>query len=142
LNRIIIDASIALAWCFPDETSDYADSVLTSLEGLTMLVPAVWSLEVANTILVGERQKRLSQPDIKKFMSLLGSLSQVQDVQPVGGNVNNVLPLAREHNLSAYDAAYLELSIRNHAPLATLDAKLQKAAKKAGVPIFRGNSSQ
>jgi predicted nucleic acid-binding protein len=54
LSQVVVDASIALAWCFPDETSDYADAVLVSLEGKTMLVPAVWSLEIANAVLVGE----------------------------------------------------------------------------------------
>jgi predicted nucleic acid-binding protein len=51
-------------------------------------------------------------------------LPVLQDVQPAGDHVSNVLPLAREYNLSAYDAAYLELSIRHSAPLATLDDTL------------------
>ena len=133
-----MDASTALAWCFPDETSDYADGVLVSLEGKTLLVPAVWSLEIANAVLVGERKKRLNQPEIRRFTTLLKSLSLVQDVQPVDEHVCNVLPLAHKYSLSAYDAAYLELSIRHGAPLATLDVKLQKAARQAGVTIFRG----
>ena len=132
----MIDASTALAWCFPDESSDYADSVLVALEGKTILVPAVWSLEIANAVLVGERKKRLRQPEILRFITLLESLSVLQDIQPASDHVNNVLPLAREYSLSAYDAAYLELSIRNGAPLATLDDRLEKAAKQAGVAIF------
>jgi predicted nucleic acid-binding protein len=64
LNRVVVDASIALAWCFPDETSDSADGVLVSLEGNTILVPSIWSLEIANAVLVGERRKRLSQAEI------------------------------------------------------------------------------
>jgi predicted nucleic acid-binding protein len=138
LSQVVVDASIAVAWCFPDETSDYADAVLVSLEGKTMLVPAVWSLEIANAVLVGERRKRLNQPEIRQFTTLLESLSLVQDRRPVANHVNDVLPLARTHGLSAYDAAYLELSIRHGAPLATLDEKLQKAAKLAGVTIFEG----
>lgn len=103
-----------------------------------MLVPAVWSLEIANAILVGERKKRLKQPEIRRFTTLLESLSLVQDVQPVVEHVGNVLPLAHKYGLSAYDAAYLELAIRHHAPLATLDVKLQKAARQAGVTLFKG----
>jgi len=136
----VVDASIALAWCFPDETSDYADGVLVSLEGKTMLVPAVWSLEIANAILVGERRKRLNRPEIKQFTVLLESLSLVHDTRPTVNHVNDVLPLARKYGLTAYDAAYLELSIRNRAPLATLDVRLQKAAKQAGIKIFTGGS--
>ena len=136
---VVVDASVALAWCFPDEASDYADAVLVALEGQTILVPAIWGSEVTNAVLVGERNKRLRQPEIRRFTTLLESLSLVQDVQPVCDHVSNVLPLAREYGLSAYDAAYLELSIRHGAPLATLDGKLQKAAQKAGIETFGKN---
>jgi predicted nucleic acid-binding protein len=136
LKGVVVDASVALAWCFPDEASNYADRVLVALEGHAILVPAVWGLEIANAVLTGERSKRLRQPEIRRFTTLLDSLSLVQDVQSVGEHVSNVLPLARQYNLSAYDAAYLELSIRHGTPLATLDGKLQKAAQKAGIVIF------
>lgn len=135
-----MDASTALAWCFPDETSDHADALLAALEGKTILVPAVWSLEIANAVLAGERNNRLRQPEIRRFTTLLESLPLVQDAQPVCEYVNEVLPVAREYSLSAYDAAYLELSMRHSAPLATLDRKLQKAAERAGVEIFIGAS--
>jgi predicted nucleic acid-binding protein len=138
LNGVVVDASIALAWCFPGETSDYADGVLVSLEGKTILVPAIWGLEIANAILVGERRKRLNQPEIRRFTTLLESLSLLQDVRPVAHYMNDVLPLARKHGLSAYDAAYLELSIHRGAPLATLDEKLKKAAKATGIKTFGG----
>lgn len=140
MSSVVIDASTALAWCFPDETSDYADSVLVALEGKTILVPSVWSLEIANAMLVGERKKRLRQPEILRFIALLESLSVLQDTQPVGDHVINLMPLARQYGLSAYGAAYLELSIRHRAPLATLDAKLEKAAQQARVMIFQAGA--
>jgi predicted nucleic acid-binding protein len=140
LKGVVVDASVALAWCFPDEASNYADGVLVALEGRAILVPAVWGLEIANAVLNGERSKRLRQPEIRRFTMLLDNLSVVQDMQPVGEHVGNVLPLAREYSLSAYDAAYLELSIRHGVPLATLDGKLHKAAQRAGITIFAGRS--
>jgi len=100
------------------------------------LVPRVWGLEIANAILVGECAKRLSQPDIQQFASLLQNLSIEQDVQPVATDLNSVLAVARREGLTAYDAAYLELAIRCSAPLATLDDKLGKAAKRSGVKVF------
>jgi len=141
LKGVVVDASVALAWCFPDEASEYADGVLVALEGRTILVPAVWGLEIANAVLVGERSKRLRHPEIRRFSILLESLPLVQDVQSAGEHFSNVLPVAREYGLSAYDAAYLELSIRHGAPLATLDARLQTAAQKAGIEIFAGESA-
>lgn len=79
----MVDASVALAWCFPDEASDRADSILLALEGKTILVPALWKLEVANAILVGERSKRLRPPEIHRFTTLLENLPVTQDDQPV-----------------------------------------------------------
>jgi predicted nucleic acid-binding protein len=136
LTGVVLDASTALAWCFPDEANDYADAVLVALEGKTILVPSVWSLEIANAVLVGERKKRLGQSEVRRFITLLESLPLAQDMPPAGEHANNVLPLAREYNLSAYDAAYLELAIRSGAPLATLDSRLRKAAQDAGVSLF------
>lgn len=139
MTGVVVDASTALAWCFPDESSDYADAVLVALEGKTIIVPSIWPLEIANAVLVGERTKRLRQPEIQRFTALLEGLLLTQDSQTVGEHIGNVLPLAREYRLSAYDAAYLELSIRYEAPLATLDGKLQKAAQNAGVTVFRAD---
>lgn len=133
---MVVDASTALAWCFPDETSEYADDVLLALEGYTILVPAVWNLELANAVLVGQRKKRLNQPEIEGFTTLMESLPVVEDTRTLNEVVHNVLPLARAHELSAYDAAYLELSLRHSAPLATLDGKLRKAAKETGTELF------
>lgn len=136
MSGVVVDASVALAWCFPDEASQYADGVLVALKGQVIVVPAVWGLEIANAILVGERRKRLKQPEILRFVALLEALSILQDSQPVSESVSNVLPLSRQHGLSAYDAAYIELAIRHNAPLATLDGGLRKAARRAGVPDF------
>lgn len=136
MTGVVVDASVALAWCFPDEGSDYADQVLVALDGISILVPAIWSLEVANAILIGQRNKRLHQREIQRFSTLLQNLSVVLDAPSAEENLINVLPLAREYGLSAYDAAYLEISLRHSAPLATLDRKLRKAAQRAGAKLF------
>jgi predicted nucleic acid-binding protein len=136
-NGIVIDASVALAWCFPDEASDYADSVLVALEDRTAMVPAIWSVEITNALLVGERRKRIRQPEVRRFVDLLKGLRILEDGQPFADTVSNILPLAREYELSAYDAAYLDVAVRHGAPLATLDAALQKANRAAGIKIFK-----
>jgi predicted nucleic acid-binding protein len=136
LTDIVIDASVALAWCFPDEASDYADDILVALEGHSMLVPALWAIEITNALLVAERRKRIKQSAIRRFVELLNGLTVVTVSQSVTESVSNILPLAREYDLSAYDAAYLDVALRHGAPLATLDSNLQKAGRKAGIEIF------
>ena len=138
MTGVVVDASVALAWCFPDEASEYADAVLVALEGRPVLVPAVWSLEVTNAVVVAERRKRVSQSEIRRFVELLEGLSIHEAPLPVARSVSNILPLAREYDLSAYDASYLEVAIRHGAPLATLDSGLEKAGRKAGVEILPG----
>jgi len=139
LSGVVIDASVALAWCFPDEASDYADRVLVALKGHTILVPALWATEITNAVLVAERRKRIRQPEIRRFVELLGDLTVVMDSQTVTDSIGNILPLGREFGLSAYDAAYLDVAMRHGVPLATLDGNLRKAGRKAGIDVF-GNA--
>ena len=70
-------------------------------------------------------------------MELLGALTVIMDSQPVTESISNLLPLAREYSLSAYDAAYLDVAMRHGAPLATLDGNLQKAGRRVGIEILR-----
>jgi predicted nucleic acid-binding protein len=142
LIGIVIDASVALAWCFPDEASEYADGILIALEGHAILVPALWSVEITNAVLVAERRKRIKQPEIRRFVELLDGLTVLMDSQSVTESVSNILPIAREYGLSAYDAAYLDVAIRHGAPLATLDNKLQRAGEKAGIEIFKADGTR
>jgi predicted nucleic acid-binding protein len=82
-------------------------------------------------------RKRIRPPEVRRFVELLKGLSILEDGQPFFDTVSNVLPLARERDLSAYDAAYLDVAVRQGAPLATLDAALQKAGRTAGINIFK-----
>jgi predicted nucleic acid-binding protein len=74
LTSAVVDASIAPAWCFPDESSDYTENVLIALGGKTILVPAIWSLEVANAV-ARQRRKRLRAP-----ATFPGRLKELQGV--------------------------------------------------------------
>ena len=137
MTGIVVDASVALAWCFPDEASEYADLVLTALEGQTIIVPSVWALEVTNALLVAERRKRIKPPELRRFVELLRNPTILGHSQTVSETASNVQPLAREYELSAYDAAYLDLAIRQGPPLATLDNKLKTAGRSAGIKLFQ-----
>lgn len=96
-------------------------------------MPDLWHLEVANTLIVGERRKRSTQANTVKWIGFLAALPITVDEATKAHAFGNTLSLAREHNLSAYDAAYLELALRRGLPLATLDDKLKAAAQAVGV---------
>ena len=137
MNGIVVDASVALAWCFPDEVSDYADSVLLAVENQTVIVPAIWPLEITNGMLVGQRCKRIQQPDVRRFAELLKGLHITLETQSVADSLINILPLAEDYGLSAYDAAYLDVAVRHEVTLATLDADLLRAAIAMGITNFK-----
>jgi predicted nucleic acid-binding protein len=132
----VLDNSIVMAWSFEDESNDYADAVLDRLATTRAVVPGLRPLDVANALLMGERRKRSTEAETIKWTGMLASLPIVIDGETNPHAWSDTLNLARGHNLTAYDAAYLELAIRLGLPLATIDAKLKVAAENVGVTLF------
>ena len=140
-GSFVIDNSVVISWCFKDQSSRYADTILDRLVESTAVVPPIWPLEVVNVLLVAERRNRLSEADSIRFITLLSQLPiSVEQVQPESLMVE-ILALAREHKLSSYDASYLNLAMNKGVPIATLDKGLRFAAKKAQVPIIAYKSN-
>ena len=135
-DGFVLDCSMTLAWCFADEASPLTDGVRDRLADLGAVVPGIWPLEVANVLLVAERRGRLDQARSLRFISLLRQLPIIVDVETDRRAFTEIGQVARAYDLSAYDAAYLELAIRRGLPLASKDLKLLKAAQAAGVPEF------
>jgi predicted nucleic acid-binding protein len=134
--EFVLDNSIVMAWSFEDESDDYADAVLDRLASASAVVPALWPLEVANALLMGERRKRSTEAETIKWTGILAALPIIIDDETNAHAWSDTLGLARGHNLTAYDAAYLELAVRRSLPLATIDRKLETAAAAIGVPRF------
>ena len=133
----VIDNSVVMTWCFKDEINQSADTILDRLEVSTAVVPSIWPLEVGNVLLVAERKKRLSKADSTRFIVLLTGLPIIIEQEPPERMMKDILALAREHQLSTYDASYLDLAMRKGLPIATLDNKLKAAAKRSQVPILK-----
>ncbi len=133
----VLDASVTLAWAFKEEMNSYTRSVLRALEGRAALVPSLWLLEVPNALLVAERRKRISLPEVKQFLSFLGELPiGVEEGNGRGWAFGELLLLAREQSITIYDATYLYLALRYALPMATQDNALKAASIRCGVEIF------
>ncbi|MSR86763.1 PIN domain-containing protein [Candidatus Peribacteria bacterium] len=132
----VLDASVALAWCFRDEQDTYSLRVAGALLSCEATVPVLWRIEVMSCLLTGERKGRSEQADTANWTWYLENLPIRTDDRSDPWTFDSILPIARKYGLTAYDAAYLELAIRRGLPLATLDKKLRAAAKEAGVEIF------
>ena len=135
-DGFVLDCSVTMAWCFDDEATPYTDGVRDSLADIRAVVPSIWPLEAANAIIMGERRKRLDEARSRRFFVLLEALPIILDEVTGTRAFGDILHLARSYQLSAYDAAYLELAIRRGLPLACLDGKLKTAAAAAGVVLF------
>jgi predicted nucleic acid-binding protein len=136
MRRFVLDCSVTMSWCFESEGDDYARAVLGALAEGGAVVPPLWPLEVANVLLVAERRRRVTRADAARFLGLLAELPLAIAPPVAVEDMGALIGLGREHALSAYDAAYLHLALREHLPLATRDRGLRAAARSAGVAPF------
>lgn len=133
----VLDCSVTMAWCFPDEISKYTEAVQEKLLVVKAIVPSIWPYEVANILWVAERKKRITNAQAVRFKNLLNQAPIIIDNLSADRIMREVLDLAREQTLSVYDAAYLELAMREALPLVTLDKALQNAARKVGIKLLK-----
>lgn len=139
MNRYVLDNSVAMRWLLTtskkvDQT--YAEAVLQGLSEAEAIVPNLWHLEAANVLQAAEKRGELEPGEVERFITQLESLPIQVDTLTAHQTFSRTLSLSRAYKLSSYDAAYLELAIREGLPLATLDKDLISAAKKAYVARY------
>ncbi len=133
----VLDSSLAIAFLLEDESTPETDDVLDSLgEDSQAFTPALWRWETGNALIVAQRRKRITQADVHRYVTALDTLPIAVDENSWHAAWNATLLLAQKHQLSIYDAAYLELSVRRGVHLASLDTELRKAAKAEGVKLL------
>ena len=137
-DNFVIDNSVIMSWCFKDETSQYSDNILEKLTVSMAVVPSIWPLEIANVLLEAERKNRLGEADSARFITLINKLPIKVEQETPERMLKEIFALAREYDLSSYDASYLDLAMRNGFPIATLDEKLRIAAQRSRVPVLEG----
>jgi len=133
---LVIDSSVALAWFLPGEGSSQTLALLEQTTEEGALVPGLWRIEIANVLLVAERRRRITEAQRMRALAALGSLPIRTDPNMADHAWTTILEIAAAHELTVYDAAYLELSLRAALPLATLDDALQRAARTIGVVLL------
>lgn len=130
----VVDSSVTLAWCFRDELTPEVARIQAMLVDDDAIVPAHWPLEIANVLVLGERKGRISKAEKDRLLGFLQSLPLQIDSETMEQAFADTAVLATVHQLTTYDAAYLELARRLALPIATLDQKLRTAATVLGVP--------
>ncbi len=138
MAEFVLDASVAISWCFPGDLSEdtpYSRRILNELLVRDAVVPAIWAFEIANNIFVSHRKRRITEQQIAEYLDLLKALSIRVESQTLWKDVD-LQSVARRWDIAAYDAAYLDLALRKEIPLATSDEPLKRIAMRAGVTIL------
>ncbi len=135
----LIDASITLAWLFNEGGRGVA--LDRQIEPLELFAPWLWRLEVVNVILVRERRRQITQAQGTRLLEALEALDIEVVGEPVNRTLSSLAQTARPHQLTAYDAIYLDLAISLALPLFTNDGNLRIAAERVGVPVIEPASS-
>jgi predicted nucleic acid-binding protein len=136
MSGFVADASATLPWCFEDEATPATEALLERLRtGELAVVPAHWSTEVMNGLMMAVRRRRIDLARVARFARDLTALPIHVEPPHAPAAWEAVIRVASQHQLTVYDAAYLELAERTHLPLATLDGDLRRAALAASVTL-------
>ncbi|MBI3525824.1 MAG: type II toxin-antitoxin system VapC family toxin [Betaproteobacteria bacterium] len=132
----VVDCSVSIAWLFDQQADEYTEAALDALSGAFAVAPRWWNIEVLNVLLTLERRGRLSA---NKAVELLRHLQRLPvRLREFQGSTFELHALALRHQLSSYDALYLETALATGLPLATRDKALQQAAIESGVGVWPG----
>jgi predicted nucleic acid-binding protein len=132
----VIDASVTLSWVYSDEHSAASDALLARVADQGSVVPALWRLEIANALQNGIKRKRIDAAYLDSTIQKLLRLPIEIDADTNDFAWTTTLQLADTHQITLYDASYLELALRRRLPLATRDEQLAAAAASAGVILL------
>jgi len=132
----VLDGSVALSWCFEDERTPATQALLQRVVDAGAVVPVLWPLEVLNALAMAERRRRLDRDTRHRLAGLLRELPIQVDLESAAAAWTDTAALAERHQLTLYDASYLELARRLSLPLGTLDRALRDPADAIQVPLL------
>jgi predicted nucleic acid-binding protein len=136
-RAFVADASVAIGWVHPAQATAYTRAMLDAIaEGATLEVPALWPLEVANALSVLQRRRKLTEDERQAGLGWLRGLPLRIDHEMAMLAFSRLSELASAHQLSVYDAAYLELAQRRRLVLGCKDGPLRTAARRARVSLW------
>ncbi|MDR1101561.1 MAG: type II toxin-antitoxin system VapC family toxin [Clostridiales bacterium] len=131
----VIDASVIISWRDPREQSGYGQSILKRLSEEQAIAPIICCMEVNNVLRQFEKRGLITHDAAQETIAFISMLPINLDNAPLSFKMPHVIELASKYDLSIYDSCYLELALRLHLPLATMDNKLEKAARNAGLKL-------
>ncbi|KXU37526.1 hypothetical protein AXK11_02190 [Cephaloticoccus primus] len=132
MRPIVIDASMAAAWTLDDEKSVAGERILHEVRAFLRITTTLFWHEYRSILIANQKRRRVSQERIPAMLREVRAL-EIAEYQLDDDEV--IIALAFQYNLSAYDAAYLALALKENAILATNDKKLAQAALTCGLEL-------
>jgi predicted nucleic acid-binding protein len=140
VSSFVADASVAIAWVHPAQATSETEAMLDRLAaGDSLVVPALWPLEVANALTILRRRRKLTPAEARTAIEILRDLPAVIDHEAAAIAFTRLAELASEHELTIYDATYIELATRRRLALASNDARMKQAAIRSGVNLWQND---
>ena len=136
MTTAVVDASVVAPYLLADEAGDQSDRVLNLLTEGGAIVPQHWRLELANVGLQAVRRRRITPAEFDEGLKLLAEFQIAVDPDTYRHAWRRTVGLAKLHQLTSYDAAYLDLAMRRSLQLATRDKSLIAAAERESVMLF------
>src|SRR3989304_5418677 len=106
-TAIVVDASMAMSWCFLDEATPASRKLFDDMGSTTAVVPAWWYIELTNVLYLAEKNRRISADRVAEFTATIDDLRVEIDSEAPLRALDHFLPLCRAHGLTSYDAIYL-----------------------------------
>jgi len=132
MKPIVIDASMAAAWTLEDEKTEAGDRILDEVKVGNPITCTIFWHEYRSILIANQKRRRVSQERIPAMLREVRAL-EIAEYQLDDDEM--IIALAFQYNLSAYDAAYLALALKENAILATNDKKLAEAALTCGLEL-------
>ena len=137
-QSFVADASVAIAWIHPAQSTRETEAMLDGLGGGdSLVVPALWPLEVANALTVLRRRRKLTREEVRSAIEIIRELPVIIDHEAAALAFTRLVGLASELEVTVYDASYIELATRRRLPLASNDARMKQAAIRSGVALWQ-----
>jgi len=132
MKAVVIDASMAASWTVDDEKTEIGDSILDEVKDGQPIAPSLFWHEYRNILVSNQRRGRIAKERVYVLLQEI-RLLKIEERNP---DDKSVISLAFRHDITAYDAAYLALAVRDYAVLATNDRKLARAALAEGLELL------
>jgi len=133
---IVLDASLFIAWLVTEELPSANTRIYETVPANVLVVPSHWPIEISNAL---RSRMRAGQLSVTEFQSIMERFDQLTVHVHPPLELDEILPFANfalTHNLTTYDAAYVQLALGRNIPLATLDRAMRTAAQRLNIPLL------